>query len=200
MKNVIRFIVAIITIGLIIAIIYSFSTKAYNEKEKLVEKDEAEYGNEYMELKCEAYKQKPDRIVIKKQNTKNEFYIFDKQHLEYEHLLKVALDKMYYIYNSDPNKWAFTPYLIDDISSSDENFIIFDYDGEFNINDFESNRDIFFRFKENTGLYRLIDLVTYKSQKNNIEKLRDAIGKNEFTPKDLITSGYKYMTMNIFMD
>ena len=184
----------------IIFIIYSFYTKPYNDKKKIVEKDEAEYGEEYMELKCEAYKEKPDRIVVKKQNTTNEFYIFDKQNTEYEHLLKVTLDKMYYIYNSDPNKWAFTPYLIEDISLQNENFIILDYNGEFDINDFESNRDIFFRFKENTRLYRLVDLLTYKTEKYNIEKLRKAIGKDEFTPKDQITSGYKYMNMNIFMD
>ena len=59
------------------------SNKNYFKKKKAVEDDEKNYGEEYMEFKSAVYKEKPDRIIIKKQGTTNEFYIFDKSNKEY---------------------------------------------------------------------------------------------------------------------
>ena len=182
---------------LVIFAIYSYSTKDYREKKKLVEKDEQEYGEDYAVFKKDVYKESPERIVIKKENTTNEFYIFDKNHEEYEHLLKVILDKMYFVSNQDFNLWAFTPYSINDISNSNENFIVFDYNEDFTqeeyMYDLDFNRDIFFRYSSNSRLYRLVDFLTYKAKKYKIDELRNAIGKEEFVPLDQIVSGYKYM-------
>ena len=129
MKKIVKIITIIMIIVIVICGIYYALNKNYFKKKKAVEDDEKNYGEEYMEFKSAVYKEKPERIIIKKQGTANEFYIFDKSNKEYEHILKVALDRMYYSFNQDPNNWAFTPYLIEDISNSNENFIIFDYDG-----------------------------------------------------------------------
>ena len=84
------------------------------------------------------------------------FIYLIKSNKEYEHILKVALDRMYYSFNQDPNNWSFTPYLIEDISNSNENFIIFDYDDYTNNKDYiydtDFNRDIFLRFSNGTRL------------------------------------------------
>ncbi len=104
---------------------------------------------------------------------------------------------MYYSSNQDFNMWSFTPYTIDDISSSVENFIIFDYDDDNSqknyFYDTDFNRTIFFRYSNQTRLYRLIDYLTYKKEKYSIENLREKINKKEFVPKGEIISGYKYM-------
>lgn len=175
--------------------------KAHEEKKKIVEKDELEYGYNYKVFESNAYKEKPKRIIVKKENTTNEFYIFDEKNAEYEHLLKVALDRMYYSAMQDYNLWSFTPYSLKDITDSNENFIIFDYDDDISQKEYsidtDFNRDIFFRFSTNTRLFRLIDYLTYDSKKYSSDELRSAIGKEEFVPKDQIISGYKYMNPNL---
>ncbi len=184
--------IAIVSLGVL-----ALSERDYIAKKNLVEKDENEYGEIYEIFKSEVYKEEPERIIIKKENTKNEFYIFDKENKEYEHLLRVALDRMYYSSNQDFNFWSFTPYSIDDISNSNENFIIFDYNDDISqksyFYDTDFNRTIFFRFSNQTRLYRLIDYLTYKETKYSIEELRERINKEEFIPEDQIISGYKYM-------
>ena len=86
---------------------------------------------------------------------------------------------------------------INDISNSNENFIVFDYNEDFTqeeyMYDTDFNRDIFFRYSSNSRLYRLVDFLTYKAKKYKIDELRNAIGKEEFVPLDQIVSGYKYM-------
>ena len=133
-----------------------------------------------------------------------EIEIFDKSNKEYEHILKVALDRMYYSFNQDPNNWAFTPYLIEDISNSNENFIIFDYDDYTNNKDYiydtDFNRDIFLRFSKGTRLYRLVDYLIEREHKYTINKLREKISKEEFVPANQILSGFKYMNPTSFAD
>lgn len=203
MKKV-RIIILIIFIAFICCTLYAFHTKDYREKKALVEKDEVSYGEDYAEFKSDVYKQRPERIIVKKQNTKNEFYVFDKNHKEYEHLLKVTLDRMYYAYNEDFNLAKFAPSSLDDISNSDENIIVFDYNDDVSEkqymfeNDF--NRDIFIRFSNNTRLFRLADFLTCRAKKYSIEELREIIGKAEFVPLEQIVSGYKYMHPNFYMD
>ena len=133
MKKNIKIVILLLIIILVAFAIYSYSTKDYREKKKLVEKDEQEYGEDYAVFKKEVYKESPNRIIVKKENTTNEFYIFEKNNEEYDHLLKVTLDKMYFVSNQDFNLWAFTPYSINDISNSNENFIVFDYNEDLKI-------------------------------------------------------------------
>ena len=205
MKNLVKILGIIILIcGIVFLEIYLFSIRGYMEKKKLVEKDEFGYGEEYEVFKSEVYKKSPDRIIVKKENTSDEFYIFDKDHTEYEHLLKVSLDRMYYSSNQDFNLWSFTPYSLDEISNSSENFIVFDYNDDISKKDYtyetDFNRDIFFRYSSNTRLFRLIDFITYKIEPVTVDELRVIIGKDEFVPKDQIMSGYRYMNPNLFMD
>ena len=111
---------------------------------------------------------------------------------------------MYYSFNQDPNNWAFTPYLIEDISNSNENFIIFDYDDYTNNKDYiydtDFNRDIFLRFSKGTRLYRLVDYLIEREHKYTINKLREKISKEEFVPANQILSGFKYMNPTSFAD
>lgn len=176
--------------------------KYHEEKKNIVEKDELEYGDNYEVFESKVYKEKPKRIVVKKENTTNEFFIFDEKNTEYEHLLKVALDRMYYSAMQDYNLWSFTPYSLKDITNSNENFIIFDYDDDVSQKDYlidtDFNRDIFFRFSTNTRLFRLIDYLTYDCKKYSSDELRNAIGKEEFVPKNQIISGYKYMNPDLY--
>ena len=197
-------VILIIFVAFVCSALYGFYTKDYREKKELGEKDEASYGEDYAEFKSDVYKERPERIVVKKQNTKNEFYVFDKNHKEYEHLLKVTLDRMHYAYNEDFNLTKFAPSSLDDISNSDENIVVFDYNDDVSEkqymfeNDF--NRDIFIRFSNNTRLFRLVDFLTCKAKKYSIEELRNTIGKAEFVPLGQIVSGYKYMHPNFYMD
>lgn len=132
------------------------------------------------------------------------FIYLIKSNKEYEHILKSRFGQMYYSFNQDPNNWAFTPYLIEDISNSNENFIIFDYDDYTNNKDYiydtDFNRDIFFRFSNGTRLYRTIDYLTEREHKYTINKLREKISKEEFVPANQILSGFKYMNPTSFAD
>ena len=205
MKKSVKLCIIILVCLLFISISgYCLARRDYYEKEKLVKEDELKYGNKYFEFQSEVYKEKPERIIIKMSNTTDEFYIFDKNHDEYEHLLKVALDRMFYASNEDFNNWAFTPYTMEDVANSNENFIIFDYDDEYSEQNFmyndDYNRDIFFRYQNETRLYRLVDYLIYYEKKYNIEELRSKLNKQEFIPANEITSGYKYMHPGLIGD
>ena len=85
MKKIVKIITIIMIIVIVICGIYYALNKNYFKKKKAVEDDEKNYGEEYMEFKSAVYKEKPERIIIKKQGTANEFYIFDKSNLvQYE--------------------------------------------------------------------------------------------------------------------
>ena len=209
MKKIIKY--GIIIGILIIVMILSFSfyriiadNLIINEKRALVEKDELEYGDNYQAFEKEVYKEKPDRIIVKKSETTNQFYVFDKDNEEYERLLKVAEDRMYNAMLQDFNLWGFTPYILKDVSESNENFVIFDYDedveGRDYMVDISFNRDIFFRFSNSTRLYRLIDYLSYCFEPVDAEELKYIMDKSDFIPKDQIVSGYKYMNPTYFMD
>ena len=150
------------------------------------------------------YKENPQRIIFKKENTTNQFYVFSKDDEEYDRILKVTEDRMYYSANQDFNLWSFTPYVLSDVSDSNENFIIFDYNDEIDNKDYmyetDFNRNIFFRFSNNTRLYRLMDYLSYIYKPVNVEELKLIIGKEDFIPKEQIISGYKYMNPSLLMD
>lgn len=209
MKKVIKY---GLIIGILIVVIFltflSYKIISNNfvikEKREIVEKDELEYGDNYQEFKCEIYKQKPDRIIVKKAETNNQFFVFDKEHEEYERLLKVAEDRMSNSMMQDFNLWGFTPYTLKDVSESKENFVIFDYDEEIEDRDYlvdiSFNRDVFFRFPNSTRLYRLIDYLSYCYEPVDSGSLKYIMDKSDFIPEDQIVSGYKYMNPSYFMD
>ena len=111
---------------------------------------------------------------------------------------------MYYSSNQDFNLWCFTPYILSDISNSNENFIIFDYDEEIEdyayMHDIDFNIDIFFRFSNNTRLYRLLDYLICFKESVEMNELKEIIGKDDFISKNQITSGYKYMNPSFFIN
>lgn len=175
-----------------------------NQKKKIVIEDEKGYGEDYQKFKSEVYIEKPIRIIYKKDNTINEFFVFDKSEEEYEHLLKVAEDRMYYSSNQDCNLWGFAPRTIEDISKSNNNFIIFDYDEDIESKDYtydiDFNRNIFFTFPNNNRLYRLLDYLTCLKEPIQEDELKKVIGKNDFIPESQLTSGYKYMHPSLNWD
>lgn len=162
--------------------------------EKRVKEDEEGYGDNYQKFtNCEmTYKRKPDRIYLKKLNERD-FYVFEKDEVNYNHLVEVAEDRMAYASMEDFNLWAFTPMSINSISDSNNIYIIFDYDnGNFSEFDQGYSKDIIFTFNENTRLYRLLSYLA--SNKKSISK--DNLPKKEFAT-DTNISGYKYMMYDI---
>lgn len=209
MKKIMKCIfILLISIVLVVSIIFLFKMVSKNllikEKREIVEKDEQEYGDRYETFSSEVYKEKPKRIIFKKENTTDQFYVFENTHEEFERVLRVAEDRMYYSANQDFNLWSFTPYILKDISNSSENFIVFDYDEEIDnreyIYEIDFNRNIFFRFSNSTRLYRLMDYLSYLYEPVNMNELKSIIGKDDFIPKKQIMSGYKYMNPSLLMD
>ena len=64
---------------------------------KIIEQEEAKYGNEYLKLgeSLSYYTGNPDRIIYKPK-MKDYFYVIDKNDENYAHLLEVAEDRMSY--------------------------------------------------------------------------------------------------------
>lgn len=159
-------------------------------KEK-IDNDEANYGNGYQKFDMNpyVYKREPDRIYFKSSKV-GAFYVFEKEDENYEHLLEVVEDRMHYSVIDDYNLYCFTPDSINTMMVSGDNYIIFDYDNE-NLSEFDGqyNKDLIFRFQENTRLYRLVTYLSYYKE----PILKDDLPKKEFADNTNI-SGYKYMT------
>lgn len=160
-------------------------------KEK-IEKDEADYGNDYQKISTyypSVYKKEPDRIYFKSSKI-GAFYAFEKEDENFKHLLEVVEDRMHYSVIDDYNLNCFTPDSINKMMTSGENYIIFDYDNE-NLSEFSEdyNKDIIFKFSENTRLYRLVTYLSYYKK----PILKSNLPKKEFANNTYI-SGYKYMT------
>ena len=209
MKKIVKCFFAIALILIILVFLFFLYIKVKEKKliaskRQIVEIDEAEYGEKYQQFVSEQYKETPKRIVFKKENTINEFYVIKSDEEEFDRVLKVCEDRMSYSAMQDFNLWCFTPYTMEDISNSKENFIVFDYDDEIEnknyIYDTDFNRNIFFRFSNNTRLYRLMDYLSYIYEPVNMEELKKIIVKNDFIPKEQIISGYKYMNPSFLMD
>lgn len=163
-----------------------------NKLKQTIEKDEADYGKNYKKFETyspQVYKKEPDRIYFKSSKI-GAFYVFEKNDNNYKHLLEVAEDRMHYSVIDDYNLNCFTPVSINQMITLEENYIIFDYD---NINlselDEEYNRDIIFRFAENTRLYRLVTYLSYYKE----SVLKNNLPKKEFSINTKMT-GYEYMT------
>lgn len=163
-----------------------------NRLKEKIEKDETDYGDNYQEFNTYnpyVYKKEPDRIYFKSSKI-GAFYMFDKEDENYEHLLEVVEDRMHYSVIDDYNLNCFTPVSINTMMTSGENYIIFDYDnGTLSEFDENYNKDIIFKFLENTRLYRLVTYLScYK-----VPILKSDLPKKEFA-NNTSMSGYKYMT------
>ena len=95
---------------------------------------------------------------------------------------------MFYSAIDDYNLGCFTPDSIDEMITSGNNYIIFDYDNK-DLLDSDYNRDIVLKFNENTRLYRLATYLSYYKE----PILKKNLPKKEFADKTGIT-GYQYMT------
>lgn len=157
-----------------------------------IEKDEADYGDNYQEFKTYnpyVYKKEPDRIYFKSSKI-GAFYVFEKEDKNYEHLLEVIEDRRHYSVIDDFNLNCFAPDSINTMMTSGENYIIFDYDnGTLSEFDENYNKDIIFKFLENTRLYRLITYLSYYKE----PILKSDLPKKEFA-NNTSMSGYLYMT------
>jgi hypothetical protein len=168
------------------------SESEINKLKEKVEKDEADYGDNYQEFKTYnpyVYKKEPDRIYFKSSKI-GAFYVFESNDENYKHLLEVVEDRMHYSVIDDYNLNCFTPVSINKMMTSGENYIIFDYDNE-NLSEYDKNynKDIIFRFLENTRLYRLVTYLSY--YKDSV--LKSDLPKKEFANNTSMT-GYQYMT------
>ena len=172
-------------------------TPEMEELKSKIEQDEAKYGNKYQKFEyCKnVYKRKPDRIYFK-DPSKDGFFVFEKEEEDFEHLLEVTEDRMAYTTMEDYNLYAFTPDSINTMMKSKDTYIIFDYDNK-NLTEGEAkyNKDIIFRFNQNTRLYRLVTYLSYFKELIPREKL----GKEEFA-NNTNTTGFKYMMYGDFMD
>lgn len=163
-----------------------------NRLKEKIEKDETDYGDNYQEFNTYnpyVYKKEPDRIYFKSSKI-GAFYMFDKEDENYEHLLEVVEDRMHYSVIDDYNLNCFTPVSINTMMTSGKNYIIFDYDnGTLSEFDENYNKDIIFKFLENTRLYRLVTYLSYYK----VPILKSDLPKKEFA-NNTSMSGYKYMT------
>lgn len=169
-------------------------TKEEIEALKLkIEEDEANYGDNYQKFEehSHIYKRKPDRIYFKTPDV-NGFYLFDKDDKDYEHLLEVSEDRMFYSTVEDYNLYCFTPDSINTMMKSGDTYIIFDYDNNnLSESDVEYQKNLIFRFPQSTRLYRLATYLSYFKEMIPRSKL----GKTEFANNTNI-SGYKYIFSN----
>lgn len=162
-----------------------------------IEQDEADYGDNYQEFDhfSNVYKRKPDRIYFKSPDA-NGFYLFDKNDKDYEHLLEVSEDRMFYSTIEDYNLYCFTPDSIDTMMKSGDTYIIFDYDnGDLSELDIDYQKNLIFRFPQSTRLYRLATYLSYFKEMIP----RNELGKSEFANNTKI-SGYKYIFSDQYLD
>lgn len=153
-----------------------------------VKKDEKDYGDNYQTFTHQAYRRKPDRIVSKI-GDQDGFHIYEKTDENYEHLLEVAEDRMFWSTCEDYNLWCFTPDSVDTMMTSGDQYIIFDYDNDTtDVTDSNFQRDLVFRFTDQTRLYRLALYLSYQTELIS----REELPKEEFAA-DTTMSGYAYM-------
>ena len=215
MKKIFTIVIMSVIVGILLFILTGCTT--YNnmdtdnglsasklvELKSKIEQDETSYGDNYLKLAdsqiSNVYMREPDRIYFKKPD-KEGFYLFEKSDGNYKHLLEVSEDRMSYSIMQDFNLWCFTPDSIDTMMKSGDIYIIFDYDNENSseygtgtdlIYDPNFQRDLIFRFFEDSRLYRLASYLSYDKKLMSKEEL----GKEEFAV-DTSISGYQYMMCN----
>ena len=95
---------------------------------------------------------------------------------------------MHYSIIDDYNLNCFAPDSINKMMTSGENYIIFD-NGTLSEFDANYNKDLIFKFLENTRLYRLVTYLAYYKE----PILKDNLPKKEFANNTRM-NGYQYMT------
>ena len=185
-----RYIIIPIVILLIILIgIVIFIKLDRDYQRKVIEQDEAEYGNEYLKLEnsLSYYTGDPDRIIYKPK-MKDYFYVFEKEDEDYTHLLEVAEDRMCYSLMT-PMTDDFHVDSMDRIMSSGKNYIILDYDKEkyanIGVDDGTTPRPVVYKLLDNNRCARLIRYLTQFRKRYSLEELEEMLGKTGFSRDDV---------------
>ena len=156
---------------------------------KIIEQDEANYGNEYLKLEehLSYYKENPDRIIYKPK-MKDYFYVIDKNDENYAHLLEVAEDRMSYSLMT-PLTEDFHVDSMDRIMSSGKNYIILDYDKEkyanIGVDDGTMPRPVIYKLLDDNRCARLFKYVTQFKKRYTMEELQEMLGKTGFSRDDV---------------
>ena len=184
---IISIIITILVVGFIAVILID-----RKEQKKRIDKDEAEYGNNYQKLNqvMSSYNQEPDRIIYKPKE-KDYFYVIDKNDEEYKHLLEVVEDRMVYSYWENTSDFKVDS--IDRIMSSGKNYIILDYNKEKYENIIEDNgttpAPIVYKLKDENRCKRLISYITQFRKRYSLEELEKLIDKKGFDRNSLSVEG-----------
>lgn len=155
---------------------------------KIIEQDEANYGNEYLKLEehLSYYKENPDRIIYKPK-MKDYFYVIDKNDEDYAHLLEIAEDRMSYSLIEIGD--AFSVDSMDRIMSSGKNYIILDYDKEkyanIGVDDGTMPRPVIYKLLDDNRCARLFKYVTQFKKRYTMEELQEMLGKTGFSRDDV---------------
>lgn len=157
-------------------------------QKKVIDQEEAEYGNKYLKLEehLSYYKENPDRIIYKPK-MKDYFYVIDKNDENYAHLLEVAEDRMSYSLINPED--AFNVDSMDRIMSSGKNYIIFDYDKEKYANivdDGSMPKPIVYKLLDNNRCARLYQYVTQFMKRYTMKELEEMLGKTGFSINDAV--------------
>ena len=155
---------------------------------KIIEQDEANYGNKYKNLEdhLSYYTENPDRIIYKPK-MKDYFYVIDKNDEDYAHLLEVAEDRMSYSLIEIGD--AFSVDSMDRIMSSGKNYIILDYDKEkyanIGVDDGTMPRPVIYKLLDDNRCARLFKYVTQFKKRYTMEELQEMLGKTGFSRDDV---------------
>ena len=155
---------------------------------KIIEQDEANYGNKYKNLEdhLSYYTENPDRIIYKPK-MKDYFYVIDKNDEDYAHLLEVAEDRMSYSLIEIGD--AFSVDSMDRIMSSGKNYIILDYDKEkyanIGVDDGTMPRPVIYKLIDDNRCARLFKYVTQFKKRYTMEELQEMLGKTGFSRDDV---------------
>jgi len=155
---------------------------------KIIEQDEADYGNEYKNLEdsLSYYTENPDKIIYKPK-MKDYFYVIDKNDEDYAHLLEVAEDRMSYSLLEVGD--AFNVDSMDRIMSSGKNYIILDYDKEkyanIGVDDGTIPRPVVYKLLDDNRCARLFKYVIQFKKRYTMEKLQEMLGKTGFSRDDV---------------
>lgn len=155
---------------------------------KIIEQDEANYGNKYKNLEdhLSYYTENPDRIIYKPK-MKDYFYVIDKNDEDYAHLLEVVEDRMSYSLIEIGD--AFSVDSMDRIMSSGKNYIILDYDKEkyanIGVDDGTMPRPVIYKLLDDNRCARLFKYVTQFKKRYTMEELQEMLGKTGFSRDDV---------------
>lgn len=182
-------IIPVVVILIILAGIIILIKLDRDYQKKVIDQDEAEYGNEYLKLEnsLSYYTGNPDRIIYKPK-MKDYFYVFEKEDEDYAHLLEVAEDRMCYSLMT-PMTDDFHVDSMDRIMSSGKNYIILDYDKEkyanIGVDDGTTPRPVVYKLLDDNRCARLFKYVTQFMKRYTMEELQQMLGKTGFSRDDV---------------